>query len=249
MLLQTSSIWAVVPAAGIGRRMASERPKQYLPLAGETILEVTLNKLISLEWIQGVVVAIHPKDTYWNNLPISTHSKIHVVPGGDERSDSVFSALKYLKNSCAENNPAWVMVHDAARPCVSLEKMDTLARECLSQKCGGILAARISDTVKLAANVDSEKNDIEIDSTLNRNLLWAAHTPQMFMLTELLSALEFCNLKKYPVTDEASAIEKLGRKTRLVEDRKDNIKVTVPEDLSWAEHILKLQMSNKKEAL
>lgn len=224
-------IWIVVPAAGIGSRMGAGLPKQYLPLCGKTLLEITLDTLLQLNPIAGIVVALNDGDKVWPTLPPSRDARIRTVTGGERRCDSVLNAVNYIAGTGADTS-AWVCVHDAARPCVSLEKINQLIAWCIGNNAGAILAAPVADTIKriTAGGI--------IEGTENRDRLWHAHTPQMFKLTELQNALMRCIDKNLPVTDEASAVEQCGGRVGIVVDRKDNIKVTVPEDLAWAEFIL-----------
>ena len=217
--------------------MGAERPKQYLPLGGETVLEITLQKLLALDRLEGIVVALNKADTYWQQTTLVNHPKVYTCFGGEARSDSVLNALKFIQEYAGQASEAWVLVHDAARPCVTLEKITTLIDLALAEKCGAILASPVSDTLKRVnhSNVVAETED--------RSRLWQAHTPQLFTLTKLKSALEYCTEKQLPVTDESSAIETVGGRVRILADRRDNIKVTLPEDLGWAEFILKNQAS------
>lgn len=225
-------IWIVVPAAGIGSRMDAGLPKQYLPLGGKTLLEVTLDTLLQLHSIAGIIVALNDDDKTWPTLPLTTDARIHTVTGGERRCDSVLNAVDYIAATVGSDASAWVCVHDAARPCVTLGKINQLIASCLSNNTGAILAAPVADTIKrVAANG-------MIEATENRDRLWHAHTPQMFRLVELQNALKHCIENKLPVTDEASAVEQTGGQVAIVADRRDNIKVTVPEDLAWAEFIL-----------
>ncbi|WP_052692019.1 2-C-methyl-D-erythritol 4-phosphate cytidylyltransferase [Teredinibacter purpureus] len=231
-MTDTKKIWAVVPAAGIGQRMEGAVPKQYLPLAGKTVLETTLEKLLELELLAGVVVAINARDTHWQKTSLVNHPKVFICLGGKERSDSVLNALNFVQSLGDGAEEAWVLVHDAARPCVTLDNIRTLIDLAFTEKCGAILASAVSDTLKRV-----HRNNI-IAATEDRSTLWQAHTPQFFPLQKLRSALEYCREKDLPVTDEASAIEQVGGKVLVLADRRDNIKVTMPEDLAWAEFIL-----------
>ncbi|MFL0802056.1 MAG: 2-C-methyl-D-erythritol 4-phosphate cytidylyltransferase [Agarilytica sp.] len=232
---QPIRIWAIVPAAGIGSRMQSEKPKQYLPLLGQTLIEVTLKKILQLEVLEGIVLPLHADDTFWSTTSLYRHPKIHCVDGGTERSDSVLAGLKYCRSQ-TNNSDDWVLVHDAARPCVTLEKIEQLiSLVSIENNCdGAILAVPCADTIK---RVDGHS----ITHTEDRSQLWLAHTPQLFPLSTLLSALDQALISGKPITDEASAIESSGGKVQVVQDRRDNIKVTVPEDLLWAETVLKQQ--------
>lgn len=212
--------------------MGAEIPKQYLPLAGRTVLEVTLEKLLDMDQLEGVVVAIGATDIHWQKTSLVNHPKVFICLGGRERSDSVLNALKFVADYATDVRDTWVMVHDAARPCVSVEKIETLMDLCLTENCGAILAAPVADTLKRVTHGN------QVIATEDRSKLWQAHTPQMFRLDKLQAALEFCTERRLPVTDEASAVEQVGGRVLIASDRRDNIKVTMPEDLAWAEFIL-----------
>lgn len=221
--------WFVVPAAGIGQRMGADCPKQYLPLGDSTILEQTLSTLLLLEHSQGIVVALHPDDQYWPTLSLSNHPKIHTVTGGAERADSVLAALDYLQ--AQTDQKSWVLVHDAARPCISTNAIENLITTLANDDVGGILATPASDTLKQV----SESGDII--NTLDRSSVWQAQTPQMFRIGVLHQAL-LAAIGDNSITDEASAVEKQGHCVKIVESIRDNIKVTHPDDLWLAEAIL-----------
>lgn len=227
-------IWAIVPAAGIGARMASAVPKQYLLLGEHAVIEVTLQKIASLPFIAGVVVALHPDDNYWPALPCAQHQKVHTVVGGDTRQASVAAALAYLDAQHMANDD-WLFVHDAARPCVRVEKIHELCMRAIQENCAAILAKPVTDTVK------KSNNGTHITTTQNRDTLWLAHTPQMFRADQLVQALDFAKANHIQFTDEASAVEAMGDPVRLVADASTNIKITRPEDLALAQFILEQQ--------
>lgn len=236
-MTDSPNLWALVPAAGAGRRMGSEIPKQYLPLAGKTVLEITLDKLRSIPGLQGLVVALAENDEYFPTLKCS--SAVTRVTGGAERADSVYQGLLWLKSQGRDKD--WVLVHDAARPCVRVTNIQCLIAKATAENCGGILAAPVADTLKKASST-------HIAHTVNREQLWAAHTPQMFRVGELCSALANALKAQVSVTDEASAIEHAGGKVLLVADSRDNIKITQPEDLGLAEQILRCQSASSAVA-
>lgn len=217
-------IIAVVPAAGVGSRMQADRPKQYLMLAGKTIIEHTLETLISHPAIEEVVVALSPNDPYFHTLPVARASWLTTVDGGDERANSVLNALAQLPEDC------WAMVHDAARPCLSDADIDKLL--CVIDKAevaGGILATPVRDTMKRAVN-----RTHMISHTESRDDLWHALTPQLFPAALLKQALTSSLAQGYPITDEASAIEMAGFNVALIDANPANIKITRPADMPLA---------------
>ncbi|HDZ8883594.1 2-C-methyl-D-erythritol 4-phosphate cytidylyltransferase [Aeromonas dhakensis] len=215
-----SGLTAIVPAAGIGSRMGAERPKQYLQLAGMAILEHTLIRLLSHPAISQVIVALAPHDRWFDTLPVAQDERILRVEGGAERAFSVLNALHVAQGE-------WVLVHDAARPCLTHGDLDRLIATAMA--CGGaILGSRVRDTMKRS---DAAGN---ILATVEREELWHALTPQMFPAGPLKRALEEGLALGATITDEASAMERAGFPVRMVEGRADNIKVTRPEDLSLA---------------
>jgi 2-C-methyl-D-erythritol 4-phosphate cytidylyltransferase len=230
---RTPAYWAIIPAAGTGTRMGTDIPKQYLKLAGKCILEHSAGLFCNHPKISGVVVALANDDPYWNSLTISSHIKIRTVPGGKERSHSVRNGLIELVKTARPDD--WVLVHDAARPCLHPHDIDKLINQLSGHAIGGILAIPVKDTMKRSG----ENN--EIAETVNRQGLWHALTPQMFRVSMLKSALDYAREIKALVTDEAQAMEIKGMQPVLVEGRPDNIKVTRPDDLSLAEYYKRLQ--------
>ncbi len=229
----TFTINAIVPAAGVGKRMQADCPKQYLLLNGKTILEHTINKLLSHPVIEQVVVAISDTDEYFCQLDIAHHPRVKCVAGGQERSDSVLSGLAYLAQQ-TDTNP-WVLVHDAARPCITHQDISQLISQLELHAVGGILAAPVRDTMKRSSVLQ------HIDHTVDRENLWHALTPQMFRLQDLHQALQQALDNQQTITDEASAMELLGLSPQLVLGRSDNIKITQPEDLALAAFYLQQQ--------
>lgn len=229
-MIPPNHVWALVPAAGSGQRMGATLPKQYLPLAGKTVLQITLEKLAALPQVGGLIVATAQNDERFTTLDLPPGT-VRVL-GGRERAESVFNGLRYLMEQGRAQD--WALVHDAARPCVQLENITRLI-ECVQQRnCGGVLATPIADTLK-------QSEGDKILRTVNRAGLWAAHTPQMFPVGQLFHALEKALADAVPITDEASAIEYVGGEVLLVPDARDNIKITQPEDLWLAEQILRRQ--------
>ncbi len=216
--------WAVVPAAGVGKRMNADRPKQYLELADKTVIEHTLARLLQAEVFTTVAVAISEEDPYWSELPIASHEKIVRAKGGKERADSVLSGLHAISEHAQDDD--WVLVHDAARPCLTSADIHYLIDSLIDDEVGGILAVASADTLK---NVQGNS----ILGTLDRSHIWRALTPQMFRYGDLKTALEQA-VGNPAITDEASALELQGKQPKIVEGRPDNIKITRPEDLALA---------------
>lgn len=230
MTSANTAFWAVIPAAGVGRRMGAERPKQYLQLAGRTVIEHSLERFLEHPGLNGVMVALGEQDPYWPRLDCAADARIERVTGGVERADSVRNALLALAGRAEATD--WVLVHDAARPCLTREDLIRLLDTLAEDPIGGILATPVRDTMKRVNAAG------QIEATVDRSTLWHAQTPQMFRLEPLLRSLELARRNGWSVTDEASAVEQAGFRPRVVEGRADNIKVTHPEDLAYAEWLL-----------
>ncbi|HKJ22594.1 MAG TPA: 2-C-methyl-D-erythritol 4-phosphate cytidylyltransferase, partial [Gammaproteobacteria bacterium] len=226
-MASTQRYWAVIPAAGIGTRMQMETPKQYLALHGRTILEHTLARFCEHPAITGIIVVLAPEDPYWDGLDIAGHEKITTTIGGVERYHSVRNGLTALRERADEDD--WVMVHDAARPCLRHEDIDRLIETLDGHPVGGILAIPVRDTMKRAGEYN------EIRETVDREGLWHALTPQMFRLQLLDRCLGEAVATDRLVTDEAQAVETAGHRPLLVPGNPDNIKITHRIDLPLAE--------------
>lgn len=227
MAVTFSDVCAVVPAAGFGRRMQTECPKQYLSIGDKTILEHTVAALLANPRVTRVVIAISPGDARFAALPLANHPQITVVDGGTERADSVLAGIR------AAGNAAWMLVHDAARPCLHPDDLARLLAISETSAVGGILAAPVRDTMKRA-----EPALNKIAHTVERVDLWHALTPQFFPRELLHDCLTRALSEGAIITDEASALEYCGFHPELVEGRADNIKVTRPDDLQLAEFYL-----------
>ncbi|HEY9051228.1 MAG TPA: 2-C-methyl-D-erythritol 4-phosphate cytidylyltransferase [Gammaproteobacteria bacterium] len=235
-MTEHKAFWAVIPAAGVGQRMHADRPKQYLELHDKTVLEYSLLRLLELPAICGAVVALDADDHYWEKLAFKHSKPVLTVTGGDERCDSVLNALKLLEQQNPQPaNEAWVLVHDAARPCVRPADLEKLIELASHDDHGGLLALPVRDTMK------RQKDNNRVQTTVDRKGLWHALTPQMFKLSLLRQALEQALEKGVQVTDDASAMELAGYSPLLVEGHEDNIKITRPFDLSLANLYLKEQ--------
>ncbi|ACX81780.1 2-C-methyl-D-erythritol 4-phosphate cytidylyltransferase [Aggregatibacter actinomycetemcomitans] len=226
-MTSTRKIIAVVPAAGIGSRMQADKPKQYLHIHGQPILQHTLNVLLAYPHISRIVLAVAADDPYIDQLKLSQNPKIQLVEGGETRADSVLNGLNAVQDAGAD---VWVMVHDAARPCLTHGDLEKLLE--IQDDNGAILAIPATDTIKRA--LPSQ----QIAHTEDRSQLWLAQTPQFFRADLLRDALTRAKQQQFAVTDEASAMELAGFRPHLVAGRSDNIKVTRPEDLALAEFYL-----------
>ncbi len=207
--------------------MGGATPKQYLPLAGSTVLELSLQALLQCEQIQAVAVALHADDARAQSLSLLADPRVVTVTGAAQRSGSVLAGLRALAQRGVDHD--WVLVHDAARPCVRVADIQRLIDTVLRSGKGGLLAAPIVDTVKQMAN-----STTTVERTLDRTNLWRAFTPQMFRLGELRAALEDAVAAGLTTTDEAAAMELAGAPVQVIAGATDNIKVTVPEDLPLA---------------
>jgi 2-C-methyl-D-erythritol 4-phosphate cytidylyltransferase len=228
--MTSPSLVAIVPAAGIGTRMQSTIPKQYLMLNGKTILEHTLLRLLAFDAIEQVIVSLHPEDSWFADLSIAKHTKVTTVVGGDSRAKSVMNALA----NCDADS--WALVHDAARPCVRIADIQTLVETCQTMpEGGGILASPVRDTMKRGH--DGNGNEC-VKETVDREHLWHALTPQLFNANQLLNAYRQAAVDGISITDEASAMEHAGQPVRLVSSHPGNIKITHPDDLDLASFYL-----------
>lgn len=228
-------LWAVVPAAGSGSRFSKTELKQYQYIQNHTVLEHTVNRLNSLD-LAGCVLAIGENDNFARTLYFDHKEKLHFCLGGVERVNSVFNALIYLSDIADEDD--WVLVHDAARPCVTQENLQLLVNTAIAHNQSAILAIPVRDTLKL---VHTEN---QIEKTVSRELLWQAQTPQMAKLKILKNALETALANNIVITDEASALEYINQPVQVVQGRSDNIKITYADDLELARLILQSQNSH-----
>src|SRR5579859_10322 len=223
--------WAVIPAAGSGIRMGGAMPKQYLPLEGHTVIEHALGLLEAEPCIAGITVAVAADDPYWQRYLLKPRNKpVTIASGGKERAHSVLSALTSLRDELKDDD--WVLVHDAARPCLHPRDLSLLVQTLSDDPVGGILAIPVSDTLK---RVNDEQH---ITATPDRNNLWRALTPQMFRYRLLMDALDAAIRAGSIPTDEAAAMERQKHAVKVVEGRSDNIKITRPDDVALAEAIL-----------
>lgn len=220
---EKTTCWAVVPAAGIGKRLGSVKPKQYLTLREKPVIAHTLSCLIAHPRINKTVVVIAPNDIYWPSIQSIFPEKIITTLGGAERHHSVYQGLLALQKMAKSDD--WILVHDAVRPYLQHEKIDQLINALQNHPVGGLLGIRVRDTLK--------RTDVKgcVFGTLNRENVWQAQTPQMFRYGLLCDALQTAIEKNDHVTDEASAIELMGKQPLMVEGSVENVKITYGEDL------------------
>ena len=229
--------WAVVPAAGRGERFGGRTPKQYAVLSGRAILSWTLGALLAERSVNGIMVAIAGGDRRWKRLPEANDPRVQSCLGGGRREQSVALALQALEPIARESD--WVLVHDAARPCLSRGDLRRLIREVGNDSVGGLLALPVSDTLK------RDDGQGRCSGTIARDSVWRALTPQMFRYGLLRRALSLCLERQRSVTDEASAVETLGLRPILVRGQAENLKVTDPQDAALAAAILRGRESGR----
>jgi len=222
-------VWAVIPAAGIGRRMQRDVPKQYLEFHGKSVIQHCLERLMSHPAIEGAIVVLRDDDEYWDALEIPAGKPLFTTRGGAARHHSVYSGLTTLQYRVG--NDVIALVHDAVRPLVSHADLDRVIDAARTQAAGAILATPVTDTLKLG------NEEQEIIRTVGREGLWRALTPQVFHLQALLNALQAAIDQGLDITDEAMALELQGHAPMLVAGSPQNIKITQPEDLRLAESI------------
>lgn len=224
--------WLVVPAAGRGARYGGSTPKQYLALAGATVLEHALAPFLADPNLAGVVVAIDPADRRFPTLALARDPRVQSTHGGAARADSVEAGLKAVAAGAGAGADPWVLVHDAARPLVTPVEIHLLLEALLTHPDGALLGSPVTDTIK---RVDA---DGRVEATVDRTVLWRAATPQAFRLSALSRALSAARAAGRTPTDEASAVEALGARPCVVPGSAANLKITAPGDLSLAEFLL-----------
>lgn len=223
-----SRFFALVPAAGTGSRFGHDVPKQYLPIAGRPMLAHSVGALAAHPAIERVCVVLAPGDTRYHDIDFGP-ARAKVEPlfcGGPARASTVYNGLIAIADDAEGDD--WVLVHDAARPCLSRAQLDALVGHVGEDETGGILAVPVADTLKRSGA------DGRIEATVPREHLWQAQTPQMFRYGLLREALS----RSRTVTDEAGAVEALGYRPLLVASDTSNLKVTYPADMALAENIL-----------
>jgi 2-C-methyl-D-erythritol 4-phosphate cytidylyltransferase len=215
----------VIPAAGIGNRMETAIPKQYLPISGKPMISYSIQTFFASPRIASIHLALSPEDYFWRNLDLAANSRLQLhYTGGETRAQTVLNTLYAMKSQVDVDD--WILVHDAARPGLTLALLDTLLDSLENDAVGGLLALPLADTLK-QSNADDR-----VKTTIPRDGLWQAQTPQMFRYRLLTNALE--NFDGVP-TDEAQAIESLGFEPKLVTGSLRNMKVTYPQDMALME--------------
>ena len=225
--------WLVMPAAGAGRRFGEALPKQYCPLLGRTVIEWSLRPFLEDPRCQDVMVALAADDPYWPAVAARLGRAVHTVVGGAERGSSVLNALRALAAKASEQD--WVLVHDAARPCLPREDLDRLIEGLKDYQAGGLLAAPCADTLKFGPATGGA---VLVERTVDRTGLWRALTPQMFRFGALRAALEAALAQGRNPTDEAQALEWTGARVGLVAGSAANLKITTGPDLALAAAVL-----------
>ncbi|HEC11703.1 MAG TPA: 2-C-methyl-D-erythritol 4-phosphate cytidylyltransferase [Acidiferrobacteraceae bacterium] len=226
--------WVIVPAAGVGLRMGTGRPKQYLDLLGKTVIQHSLERVSAHSAVKGVVVCVAKDDRCWPKIQGRITKLLGTASGGPERTNTVLNGLHFLRKWAGDED--WVLVHDGVRPCLRPEDVRKLIESVKAvDQQGGILGAPVADTLKRV-------KDYTIEETVPREGLWRALTPQLFRLGMLAHALESAHQEGVLVTDEASAMERMGHRPLMVQGSSDNIKITRSDDLMLAADILKRQL-------
>ena len=220
--------WALVPAAGSGSRLGGERPKQYLEIAGKPLIAHTLKSLTEVGPILGIAVGLASDDRWWHENIVTSDRILGTYVGGKSRAETVLRGLEFLEPHFSTGD--WVLVHDAARPCVRPLDVERLISERGDSSSGALLAVPISDTIKQSNSLG------QVERTISREGLWYAQTPQLYSYEALRDALQGSDLAT--VTDDSSAMEAAGYMPRLVPGRADNLKVTTRQDLELAALIL-----------
>ena len=222
-------MYAIIVAAGSGQRFASDIPKQFLEIAGKLAIQHSIDAFDKVKEVEGIVLVMPKKQKLWKNIELTSNKPLMYTTGGTSRVKSVVLGLQILDSMV--DSTSWVLVHDAARLCITPGDIEKLIKACNKNNQGGLLVKPITDTIKFS------EDGKHAEKTIDRNKLSAALTPQMFPYKQLMDVLENADAKK--TTDEASAFEQAGIKPLMVKGRSDNIKITYSEDLLMAEYILR----------
>ena len=230
----TDRLVALIPAAGGGSRFGTGTPKQYAQLAGMPMLARTLARLQSAMTLSALFVALSPEDLRFDRMTPRAAGVVALRCGGVTRSATVRNALEAMAPDCGDDD--WILVHDAARPCVPRDALRRLTEHLTHDAVGGLLGIPVADTLKRS---DGDVDAPRVAATAPRAGLWQAQTPQMFRFGILRRA--FAKDGAQDCTDEAQAVEALGLSPRLIRGSPANLKITYAEDLALAEAILAAQ--------
>lgn len=225
--MDTPKVHALIPAAGHGSRFGGAVLKQYLPVCGKAVLAHSISAFQFHPLITGITVILAGDDQLFESEVGSLFTAVETVTGGDTRAESVRNGLRFIMENHPDTN--WVLVHDAARPCLSPDSLDRLLAQGMQSPDGAILAMPVGDTLKC------EGDNGEIATTVDRFRLWAAQTPQLFPVDRLANAIDAALEEGCELTDESSAMEFVGASPKLVMGSAANIKITHPGDLVIAE--------------
>lgn len=228
-------IWAILPAAGAGKRFSTQKPKQFFELNGQLVAEHSLHRLRAIPQIEAIIIPCDIDCTWWSQVPSISQSNVKQVKGGEQRAHSVLNGLLSLDQVASDDD--WVLVHDIARPCITPADINKLIDAVEHHLAGGILTASVNETLKKVSS------DQQVEATVDRAQYRMAQTPQIFKFRLLKAAIESCLKAGITPTDEAFAIEYAGLPVLAVEGRQDNIKITRHEDLAIASAILNSQES------
>jgi len=221
-------MYAIIVAAGSGQRFASDTPKQFLEIAGKLAIQHSIDAFAGIDDIEGIVLVMPKNQKLWQNIKLTANKPLMYTTGGLSRAESVLHGLKILAPSVQD--VSWILVHDAARVCISQSDIQKLIQACNNENQGGLLVKAVNDTIKYS------EDGSHVAKTINRNNLYAALTPQMFPYRQLVDVLENADMTR--ITDEASAFEQAGIKPLMVKGRSDNFKLTYADDLLMASFIL-----------
>lgn len=225
--MNNTQVHALIPAAGRGTRFGGEVLKQYLPICGKAVLAHAIRAFQFHPLIDGITVVLAENDQWFESAVGPLSSTVETVTGGNTRAQSVRNGLQFIIDKYPFSD--WVLIHDAARPCLPQPSLDRLLEQGLQSADGAILAMPVGDTLKRAGDTR------EIIATVDRRGLWAAQTPQLFHLAALSDAIDAARRDGFELTDEASAMEHAGARPKLVMGSAANIKITHPGDLAIAE--------------
>lgn len=233
-----SAYFAVMPAAGQGSRFGSQRAKQYASLAGQAVMEHSLQRLLAVSEVEQIALVVAEHDAQVNDIASAHSARVTRVVGGAERMDSVLAGLLALTQA---HDDDWVLVHDVARPLVRPDDIRKLMQACAGDAVGGLLAHAVRDTMKRSMPTHGATDAVRVESTVARAALMHALTPQLFRYGLLRDALLSARADGVIVTDESSAIERLGHRPLLICGARDNLKITYADDLALAAFYLSAQ--------